>query len=72
MRNETYKAKVTAETAYQNAHIAAQDALSRINELLSDLPAPEAGSVNWGHVGNLTEVNSRLSSVIAFLNGTER
>jgi len=27
---------------------------------------------HWGHVGDLNEINSRLSAVIAFMTGTEK
>ena len=68
-RNE--KPKLTAEAAYENAHLVAQDLLERIRELLFDMPAPgsEEHAIDWGHVGDLNEVNNRLSSVVAFLGG---
>jgi hypothetical protein len=68
-RNE--KPKLTAEAAYENAHLVAQDLLERIRELLFDMPAPgsEEHPIHWGHVGDLNEVNNRLSSVVAFLSG---
>ena len=52
----------------------AQDLVQRIGELLFDLPAPDNDEhqINWGHVGNINEVNKRLSSVIEFLDGTEK
>lgn len=66
--------KVDAETAYQNAHLIAQGLATRIGELLFDLPAPgnDEHPIHWGHVGDLNEINSRLSAVIAFMTGTER
>lgn len=68
-RNE--KPKLTAEAAYENAHLVAQDLLERIRELLFDMPAPgdDEHPIHWGHVGDLNEVNNRLSSVVAFLSG---
>ena len=66
--------KLKAEAAYENAHLVAKDLVQRIGELLFDLPAGwRAGTTprHWGHVGNINEVNSRLSAVIAFLEGTE-
>ena len=67
------KPKLTAEAAYENAHLVAQDLVERIRELLFDLPAPgnDERPLNWGHVGEITEVNHRLSAVVAFLEGTE-
>lgn len=70
---KTKKPKVTAQAAYENAHLVAQDLLERIHELLFDLPAPDNDEqpINWAHVGDLNEVNQRLSEVIAFLDGTQ-
>jgi hypothetical protein len=70
-RNE--KPKLTAEAAYENAHLVAQDLVERIRELLFDLPAPgdDDHPIHWGHVGTINEVNNRLSQIIAFLNGSE-
>ena len=66
--------KIDAETAYQNAHLIAQGLATRIGELIFDLPAPgnDEHPIHWGHVGDLNEINSRLSAVIAFMTGTER
>jgi hypothetical protein len=68
------KPKLTAEAAYENAHLVAQDLLERIRELLFDMPAPgnEEYPIHWGHVGDINEVNNRLSSVVAFLGGTDK
>ena len=68
------KPKINAEAAYENAHLVAQDLVMRIGELLFDLPAPgnEQHPIHWGHVGDLNEINSRLSAVIAFMTGTEK
>ena len=70
---ENKKPKLTAEAAYENAHIVAQDLVQRIGELLFDLPAPgnDEHPINWADVGSVNEVNNRLSSVVAFLEGTE-
>ncbi len=68
------KPKINAEAAYENAHLVAQDLVTRIGELLFDLPAPgnDEHPIHWGHVGDLSEINSRLSAVIAFMTGTEK
>jgi hypothetical protein len=68
------KPKINAEAAYENAHLVAQDLVMRIGELLFDLPAPgnDQHPIHWGHVGDLNEINSRLSAVIAFMTGTEK
>ena len=68
------KPKLTAEAAYENAHLVAQDLVERIRELLFDLPAPgnDEHPIHWAHVGSINEVNQRLSSVVAFLEGTEK
>lgn len=72
-KRKNAKPKLTAEAAYENAHLVAQDLVERINELLFDMPAPgdDEHPIHWGHVGDINEVNNRLSSVIAFLSGTE-
>lgn len=66
--------RLQAEAAYENAHLVAQDLVERVRELLTDMPAPgaEEHPINWAHVGSITEVNQRLSQVVAFLDGTER
>lgn len=68
------KPNLTAEAAYENAHLVAQDLVQRIGELLFDLPAPdnEEHPINWADVGSVNEVNNRLSAVVAFLDGTEQ
>ena len=70
---ENKKPKLTAEAAYENAHLVAQDLVQRIGELLFDLPAPgnDEHPINWADVGNVNEINHRLPSVVAFLEGTE-
>ncbi|MEZ6100272.1 MAG: hypothetical protein R3E01_14990 [Pirellulaceae bacterium] len=72
-KRKNAKPKLNAEAAYENAHLVAQDLVQRINELLFDMPAPgdDEHPIHWGHVGDINEVNNRLSSVIAFLSGTE-
>lgn len=67
------KPKLTAEAAYENAHLVAQDLVERIGELLFDLPAPgnDEHPIDWADVGSINEVNNRLSSVVAFLEGTD-
>ena len=71
--NRNKKPKLTAEAAYENAHLVAQDLVQRIGELLFDLPAPgnDEHPIHWGHVGSINEVNRRLSQIVAFLDGTE-
>ena len=72
-RHRKKKPKLTAEAAYENAHLVAQDLVERIGELLFDLPAPgnDEHPINWADVGSVNEVNNRLSSIVAFLEGTE-
>ena len=71
--NRNKKPKLTAEAAYENAHLVAQDLIERVRELLFDLPAPgnDEHPINWADVGSVNEVNNRLSSIVAFLDGTE-
>jgi hypothetical protein len=68
-----HKPKLTADAAYENAHLVAQDLVERIRELLFEMPAPgnEEHPIHWGHVGNANEVNRRLSEIVAFLDRTE-
>jgi hypothetical protein len=68
------KPRLNAEAAYENGHLIARDLLERIGELLIDMPAPDVDGrpINWCDVGSITEVNSRLSAVIAFMTGTEK
>lgn len=72
--NRKKKPNLTAEAAYENAHLIAQDLVERIHELLFDLPAPgnDEHPINWAHVGSVNEVNNRLSAIVAFLDGTEK
>jgi 4'-phosphopantetheinyl transferase EntD len=71
-QNENQKPKLTAEAAYENAHLVAQDQLERIRELLFDLPAPgdDEHPITWANVGSISHVNSKLAEMIAFLDGT--
>lgn len=61
--NAKNKPKPTADAAYENAHLVAQDLVERIRELLFDMPAPgnEERPLHWGHVGDVNEINRRLS-----------
>jgi hypothetical protein len=73
MNDRTKKPNLKAEAAYENAHLVAQDQVERIKELLFEMPAPENDEhpIHWGHVGDLNEVNSRLSAIIAFLTSSD-
>jgi len=44
-----------------------QATLARIKDLLFDLPAPDSGMIDWGHIGSLNGVNARLSEVVEHL-----
>jgi hypothetical protein len=68
------KPKLTADAAYENAHLVAQDLVERIRELLFEMPSPgnDEVKIHWRHVGNVNEVNRRLSEIVAFLDRTER
>ena len=72
--NATKKPKLEAEPAYEHAHLVARDLLERIEELLQDMPAPgvEEHPINWGHVGEINEINRHLSEVVAFLESVTR
>ena len=67
------KPRLEAEPAYENAHLIARDLLQRIEELLSDLPAPGGQvRISWPLVGTMMEVNQRLASIVAILDGPNR
>lgn len=55
------------EDAYESAHNVTQATLARIKDLLFDLPAPDSGMIDWGHIGSLNGVNARLSEVVEHL-----
>lgn len=63
-----------AEAVYKNAHLVAQDLVSRIGELLFDTQAPNSSEspINWGHVGDINEINLQLSRVIDFMTGADK
>ena len=61
-------AKQTAEAAYENAHIEAQDLTDRVRDLLFELPAPETDEkISWALVGTVNEVNRQLGEIVAML-----
>ena len=68
------KPKLQAEAAYENAHLTARDLIQAISEALDDMPAPDNDDcpIHWGHVGDVVEVNRRLSELLGFLTGSER
>jgi len=65
------KQNCSAEAAYTNAHIAAQEMAGNLDELLHDMPAPGEDRINWSHVADLHEVNKRLAAIVEFLAGAE-
>ena len=68
---ERTRQRLEAQPAYESAHLVAQDLVSRIRELLYDLPAPGGETlINWGHVDDVNHVNHLLSEVVAKLEGT--
>ena len=73
MTKQNKKPNLTAEHAYENAHLVAHDLVQRIGELLFDMPAPgnDEHRINWADVGSVNEVNNRLSSVVAFIEGAD-
>lgn len=68
------KPKLSAEAAYENAHLVAQDLVERIRELLFDMPAPgnDEHPIHWGHVGDVNYVISTLLEVVTFLDGSKK
>lgn len=57
-----------------HANSTARDLIQAISEALDDMPAPENDEqpIHWGHVGDVVEVNRRLSELLGFLTGSER
>jgi hypothetical protein len=72
--NANQKPKLTADAAYENAHLVAQDLVERIRDLIFQMPAPgnDEVEIDWSHVGSVVEVNRQLTDVVRFLGGTER
>ncbi len=68
---KTNKPKLNADAAYENAVLVSHDLVSRIQEMLMDLPAPDAQAIHWGHVGDILEINHRMSEIIKFLDRSE-
>ena len=57
----------TADDAYAAAHLAATEKVELLASLLADLPAPDDARTNWGHVGNLNELNAKLDEALQWL-----
>ena len=68
------KPKISADAVYKNAHLVAQDYVSRIRQLLFDMQAPNNSEspINWGHVGDIDEINLQLARVIDFMIGADK
>jgi hypothetical protein len=62
--------KQTAEAAYANAYLTANDLVAQLSDLVKNLPATN-DTPHWGHVGDLNATNERLQAVIAFINNEE-
>ncbi len=60
------KQKLSAEAAFENAHLVAQDLFARIGELLFHLPEPgnDEHPINQRRAGDLNEINSPLFSIM--------
>ena len=60
------KPKITADAAYENAHLVAQDMIAKLTEVLFEMPAPgddTASPINWGHVGTLERHAEHLRQI---------
>lgn len=69
-KNKSVKVKNNnVETAYASSHANAIQMAEKVIELLNDMPAPGTTIVNWGHVGSINHVTSRLAELVEFLNG---
>lgn len=76
--NENDREEIASEE-YARQCLIAFETLSKIDNLLSNLPAPDCGDgidgeirITWSHVGELAEINRRLQSVYDFLNNNEK
>ena len=58
----------TAAHAYTGQKIVAAHL---IEQLAAALDVPEPAGLNWNHVGSMTEVVGRLSSLLAFVQGEQ-
>ena len=74
MRRKPEQPKRSVDVAYMHANSTARDLIQAISEALDDMPAPENDEqpIHWGHVGEVVEVNRRLSELLGFLTGSER
>jgi len=60
----------SAEEAYLERHTQAAHLIQQLGEAIFDLPAPDGDvTINWGHVGSVAELNSQLSTALAFIQG---
>ena len=53
----------TLRHAYLTEHGTARSLLEDIAGILDNMPAPQAPSLNWGHVGDLKDITYRLSLI---------
>lgn len=62
----------TAEQAYSLRHSEALALLEQLRESIENMPAPDGDTpINWGHVGSIRHVNSKLREIIAFIDGED-
>lgn len=52
------------QDTYAAMHAEARTLLAQIEEKLNDLPAPDADSLNWGHVGDLSNIVHQLKGIL--------
>jgi len=74
MNPVTTTKKQSAEDAYVSGHIAAQELLNKLEFLVLSMPSPcdEERPINWGHVGDINNVNDHLENIIEFLSSGKR
>jgi len=60
----------SAQDAYTAAHATAMELIAQIQHAVEDMDAP-SDAIDWGHVGDAIEINSRMARVLCFLSGTE-
>ncbi len=52
------------QDTYAAMHAEAMTLLAQIEEKLNDHPAPDADSLNWGHVGDLGNLVHQLREIM--------
>ncbi len=72
MRSRYPKETRTAQQAYDENRKAIETLMKRLSEQLAEHHTQQAKDArNWGYVGDLGEIRSRLETAVSFLAGDE-